>query len=174
MFIAHIPAGYLTARLYSRLAGVEKTPALVLAGMAGGVFPDIDLLYGALMDGGRIHHHLYWTHLPFIWLAIQLASTLFFRLGKWRRARVHQGLLHAFLIGIWSHLLLDSVAGDIWWLWPWVDTPFSLVHIPAIHSPWWLNYLLHWTFAVEIAIVALAAGREWSSPVLPPMKWRPA
>jgi inner membrane protein len=72
-----------------------------------------------------------------------------------------------FLLAVWGHLLLDSVASDIWWLWPWLDSPFSLVVIPAIHTPWWLNFLLHWTFAVELGFVLLAVCWERSRPLLP-------
>lgn len=167
MFIAHLPAGYLTARLVARRIGRGATPPLVIAGMAGGIFPDIDLLYGTLVDGGRVHHHLYWPHLPLVWLAISTTVLLMFRLtGELRQRAV------AFLLTVWGHLLLDTVAGDIWWLWPWLDTPFSLVIIPAIHSPWWLNYILHWTFAIELAIVSYTCLLEWAHPVLPRWNWR--
>lgn len=170
MFIAHLPAGYLVARVLSRRVGIKATPALALAGMAGGVFPDFDLLYGALMDGGRVHHHLYWPHLPLVWAG----ASLLFLLARRRLGDARRGLCGVFILGAWSHMLLDSVAGDIWWLWPWLDTPFSLVHIPAIHTPWWLNYLLHWSLGVEFAIVVLAFWWEGLRPVLRRWSWRPA
>lgn len=168
MFIAHLPAGYLVARFAASRLGVEATPGLMLAGMAGGIFPDIDLIYGALVDGGRIHHHQYWTHLPVLWLTLSIAATFLHRrflsdtlLAGRFGGRFHKHQLLVFLLGIWSHLFLDSVAGDIWWLWPWLDTPFSMVHVPSIHSPWWLNYLLHWTFFLELATVTLALSLAW-------------
>jgi inner membrane protein len=157
MFIAHLPAGYLLGRAYGRHSGAVL-PGIVLAGMAGGLFPDLDLVYGALVDAGSVHHHRYWTHLPLFWLAVSAAAPALFR--------GHAGhAVAAFLLGIWSHLLLDGIAGDIWWLWPWRDTPFSLVTIPATHPRWWLNYLLHGTFALELAIVAAAVWREGRAPV---------
>lgn len=174
MFIAHLPAGYLAARLHARLTCTEQAAPRILAAMAGGVFPDIDLFYGAWVDGGQVHHHLYWTHLPVVWGVIQAGAVLLARRWKGRRTASRHALFQAFLIGVWSHPLLDSIAGDIWWLRPWLDAPFSLVSIPAIHSPWWLNFLLHWTFALEIAIVALALGLEWRHPILPRLGWRPA
>lgn len=170
MFIAHLPAGYFAARLLARRIGIKATSALVLAGMAGGVFPDMDLLYGAWADGGRVHHHLYWPHLPPVWAG----AGLLFLLARRRLGDTCRRLVGVFMLGGWSHLLLDSVAGDIWWLWPWLDTPFSLVNIPAIHTPWWLNYLLHWTFAVELAIVFLAFWYENKYPVLRYWNSRPA
>lgn len=169
MFIAHLPAGYLTARIVARLNGGTATPTLIVAGLAGGIFPDLDLVYATLIDHWSVHHHRYWTHLPVVWLAVSAAALMLFRLtGETRQRTV------IFLLAVWGHLLLDSVAGDIWWLWPWLDKPFSLVAIPAIHSPWWLNFLLHWTFAVELAIVASGVGLELSRPVLPRSKWRMA
>jgi len=168
MFIAHLPAGYLAARLLARCTGIKATPTLVLAGMAGGVFPDMDLLYGAWVDGGRVHHHLYWPHLPLVWAS----AGVLFLLARRRLGDACGRLCGVFMLGVWSHLLLDSVAGDIWWLWPWLDTPFSLINIPAIHTPWWLNYLLHWSFAVELAIVALALWWEGLRPVLRHWNWR--
>lgn len=156
MFIAHLPAGYLTARLVARLSDTTVTPTLIVAGLAGGIFPDVDLLYATLIDHWQVHHHRYWTHLPLIWLAVSAAAPLLFR-----RSGAARQAVTVFLLAVWSHLLLDSIAGDIWWLWPWFDTPYSMIVIPAIHSPWWLNFLLHWTFVVELGFVSLAVWLAW-------------
>lgn len=160
MFIAHLPAGYLCARGLASRAGGSITPAMALAGMAGGVFPDSDLFYRAFFASQRIHHHRYPTHLPLVWLAITVGVALLLRTGH--PLRRHAAI---FLLAVWSHLLLDSVAGDIWWRWPWFELPFPLVRIPAVHSRWWLNYLLHWTAVVEFGLVGVAAYLEWSRPV---------
>lgn len=50
------------------------------------------------------------------------------------------------------HMVQDSVVGDIWWFAPFIDRPFALFTVPALHTPWWLNFLLHWSFALELAI----------------------
>ena len=167
MFIAHLPAGYLTARLVAHLGRTTATPALIVSGMVGGIFPDIDLLYATLIDHWQVNHHRYWTHLPQVWLAISAVA-----LPLFRKPGVARQAVTGFLLAVWGHLLLDSGAGDIWWLWPWLDTPFSLVNIPASYSPWWLNYLLHWTFVVELGFVLLAIGWECARPVLPGWQWR--
>lgn len=52
--------------------------------------------------------------------------------------------------------VLDSVVGDIWWFAPFVDRPFALFTVPALYKPWWLNFFLHWSFALELAICAWA------------------
>lgn len=53
-----------------------------------------------------------------------------------------------------GHLLLDTIVGDIWWLYPYVDTPFALFVVPSLYRPWWLNFVLHWSFMVEVAVTA--------------------
>jgi inner membrane protein len=63
----------------------------------------------------------------------------------------------AAVLGIFSaggllHMVLDSVVGDIWWFAPFIDRPFALFTVPALYTPWWLNFLLHWSFALELAI----------------------
>ena len=163
MFIAHLPAGYLTARLVAHLGRTTVTPTLIVAGMVGGIFPDIDLLYATLIDHWQAHHHRYWTHLPLVWLAISGAA-----LSLFRRSGTAWQAVTVFLLAVWGHLLLDSVAGDILWLWPWFDTPFSLVNIPARYSTWWLNFLLHWTFAVELGFVFMAVWLAWKRPAYRP------
>jgi len=55
------------------------------------------------------------------------------------------------------HLILDTIAGGIRWLWPFSEGEFTLVSVPARFSPWYLNYVFHWTFALELILVGLAA-----------------
>ena len=163
MFFAHIPAGYLVSRALVR-GNPFPLKFVLFAGMAGGMLPDIDLLYLYLLDSTPQHHHTYWTHLPIDWLGCTVLAwvaarkcSAAFRLG-----------LAAFLLGWLSHLLLDTLTGDIWWLYPLVDQPYSLVKIEARYQPWWMNYLLHWSMAVEAAIIALAVWLEGTKPrVLP-------
>lgn len=152
MFFAHLPAGYLVSRALvrcGRQAGIKWTLA---AGMLGGVFADIDLLYLYLFDATPQHHHTYWTHLPIAWLGCSLLAG--FALRK------HGGALRlpvaAFLLAWLSHLLLDTVTGDVWWLYPLIDSPFSLVQVEARHPYWWMNFLLHWSMLLEFAIISLA------------------
>ena len=159
MFFAHIPAGYLVSRALVR--GNPFPLKLVLfAGVAGGGLPDIDLLYLYLLDSTPQHHHTYWTHLPIAWLGCTALA--------WVAARKCSAACRlgwaAFLLSWLSHLLLDTLTGDIWWLYPLVDQPYSLVKIEARYQPWWMNYLLHWSMAVEAAIIALAVWLEGTKP----------
>jgi hypothetical protein len=56
------------------------------------------------------------------------------------------------------HMLLDSLVGDIWWFAPFIDKPYSLFTVPALYKPWWINFIFHWSFAVELGIVLWAFG----------------
>jgi len=62
-----------------------------------------------------------------------------------------------FCLGGFGHLLLDSVVGDIYWLAPFSGKPYSMFTVPALYHPWWLNFILHWSFAFELALLAWAA-----------------
>ncbi|BEV71209.1 metal-dependent hydrolase [Paludibacterium sp. THUN1379] len=156
MFIAHLPAGYLlTVRLYAHLCPQLNWRLFLCVGLFGAIAPDLDLLYGYLIDQGRVHHHRYPSHWPVSWgLLLLLAS----RWLHWRRSVAAMLLLIFSLNGL-LHLLLDSVVGDIWWLAPWLDRPFALATVSARYQPWWLNFLLHWSFLLELLLLALAWRR---------------
>lgn len=157
MVFAHLPAGYLIARAV--MVRIGPRPGLLLAGMAGGVFPDVDLLYGALLDVSWVNHHQYWTHKPFVWLVTWLVVELLGGLSP-RRIRAVLPLARVFLLAVLGHLLLDTFTGIIWWTWPWVDQPYTLAGISDRYELPLLNHLYHWTFALELAIVALAGWME--------------
>jgi inner membrane protein len=110
------------------LRSLEWKP-LVATALLGSVFPDLDWFYFYFVDHRRHHHHTYWTHLPIFWtLAIPIALLLL-RVARTRRAFT---LTAVFGGGAFLHLLLDSIVGQIWWLYPWVDEPFSLFVVNAV------------------------------------------
>lgn len=162
MFFAHLPAGYMVSRALLQCCPVANPKWVLAAGMLGGVWPDIDLLYLYLLDTTPQHHHTYWTHLPVAWLGMALLAWIASR----ERGPAFRLPLAAFLLGWASHLLLDSVTGDIWWLYPLIDLPYSLAHVEAIYQPWWMNFLLHWSMAIELAIITIALWVEAKSPLL--------
>lgn len=149
MFIAHLPFGYMLSRAWQASSKTHR-PHLAW-GLLGSVFPDVDLLWRWFINS-HTHHHRYWTHLPIFWLAVLLVGLTLCRLGKRPDIAAALGL---FVLNAFGHMLLDSNVGDIWWLYPFVDQPFHLFEVPRHYAPWWLNFVLHWTFAVELAIVGL-------------------
>ncbi len=149
MIVAHLPAGYLLGRALGVRSG-----AVMAAALAGAMLPDLDMIWFHAVDGGRVHHHHYWPHLPAVWAglaAITLPAALLLRPGAVRPAAV-------FFASILLHLLLDSIAGGIAWAWPADDRLMALVEVPATRSHWILSFMVHWTFALELAIVFAAAA----------------
>ncbi|HEV3052353.1 MAG TPA: metal-dependent hydrolase [Longimicrobium sp.] len=161
MFIAHLPAGYLATRsILRRHPAAEPLRRRLLAlGMAASVLPDLDLLWFYFVDQRRQVHHAYLPHLPLFWLAVFAAAALILRL---RRAARSTWLATAvFAANILLHLVLDTIAGGIRWLWPFSHAELVMAHVPARHEPWVLNFVLHWTFALELAILAAALLVAW-------------
>ena len=168
MFIAHLPAGYLVTRcLAPALRKYQPDYRQLMGwGLLGAIIPDVDLLYFFLIDHQQHHHHMYFPHLPIVWLVLLGLSLLWFRYDRRRGS-----LALIFSINGFIHLLLDSVVGDIWWLAPFIDKPYALFHIEALHQPWWLNFLLHWSFLLELsislaAVLVFVGARQQQSPAI--------
>jgi membrane-bound metal-dependent hydrolase YbcI (DUF457 family) len=155
MMIAHAPAGYVLAT--SLLRWLQKThvsaKAIILVGVIGAVTPDIDMLYFHLIDHRQNHHHKYFTHWPIVWFSLLCMAGLWYRFGKRSKLAV---LSLVFSLGGVLHVILDSFVGDVWWLAPFIDQAYALFTVPARFDPWWLNFILHWSFAAELAIIVWA------------------
>ena len=151
MIIGHAPGAYIASTLlHGRLfADRMSAKAFILAGVFGGIAPDLDMLYFHLVDQRQHHHHSYFSHWPLVWLGLLLLSLLLLRLR--RNSRVAPLAVAFSMMGM-LHMLLDSIVGDIWWFAPFVDQPYALFSVPALYKPWWLNFLLHWSFALELAL----------------------
>ncbi len=149
MFIAHIPVGLGLARIISRQ---PLSLSIALGAGFGAIFPDLDLIRFYLLDNHQRHHHDYWTHIPAIWVAIILGWSVICKFLK----RPFGKLPLVFFTAVFSHLVLDTMAGAIEWLWPFSDKGFHLVTVPAAHAKWYISFLRHWTFLVEV-FISLAA-----------------
>lgn len=155
MFIAHIPAGYAFARWIVNKIGKreEELRLFIMAGALGGAAPDFDIVWFLFFDERQHHHHSYWSHYPLVWAGMMMLSVLWYRYSIGGKAA---GLSLMFSSAGLLHLLLDTVSGDIRWLAPFYDEPWSLVVIRALYDPWWLNFLLHWSFLLELMICFFA------------------
>ena len=155
MIIGHLPAGYIVAKLCAKKCDhtVINVLFFILAGVMGGIAPDLDMLYFHLIDQRQHHHHTYWSHYPIVWALLCVIS------GAWYRYATNRStaaIALIFSMGGFIHLLLDSIVGDIWWLSPFIDKPYALFTVPALYDPWWLNFILHWSFALEISLLLWA------------------
>lgn len=179
MIFAHLPAGYVVARLLrNRLAEAQtnnpvKAKAevevltqqrvpwkwLLAACLLGSIAPDSDLTF-YLFDATR-HHHLYPTHYPVVWGSLLLASVVWFCGASDKRWAV---LALAFTLNAFVHLCLDSFAGSIRWLAPWSFERYALATVPRRTGTRLFDYLLYWTAWLEL-IPILWAAWLW--------RWRP-
>lgn len=153
MLIAHLPAGYLIAKLTQR-TGRFLTKGEFIATLIGAVIPDIDMIWFWTVDHRQHHHHGYITHWPSFWLMVflvGLAITLLLSKRAWI------SVMCLFFFGTMSHMVLDSVAAPIMWLAPLSDNWFELSHVPASAHGATYALLTHWTFGVELAICLTAA-----------------
>lgn len=151
MFIAHIPAALALGRLLTRK---RLTWSVIGAAALGAVFPDFDLIRFYVFDNHQRHHHDYWTHIPAIWGMIALGWY-----GLTKVLKCPFGTLPLiFIFAVFSHLLLDTMAGEIEWAWPFSNRGFNLITVHATQAKWYLSFLMHWSFALEvfISIAALA------------------
>jgi inner membrane protein len=163
MFIAHLPIGYLASSViysYLKLPG-GSARGVVFSGICGSIAPDLDLLYFYLIDDRQHNHHSYWTHYPSVWICLILISLIFCYSKSWRTRAC---LIVIFSINGFIHIVLDSIAGDIYWFAPFIYNAYSLVTVPALYELWWLNFILHWTFWVEMIITmwAILVWRNYS------------
>lgn len=155
MFIAHAPVGYiLGTKLVDRYKRLPVSAAVViLTCVLGALAPDFDMFYFYLVDNRQTHHHKYFTHWPLLWLVLSIVSILWHRWGRNTKASF-VALLFS-LSGL-IHMPMDTVVGDIWWFAPFVYQPYAFFSVPATYKPWWLNFVLHWSFALELVFLAWA------------------
>jgi inner membrane protein len=155
MFIAHAPASYLWTKWLTnrRAAAFQLLPRRthLFLGIASGLVPDLDLIYFYLIDHQQHLHHSYWTHIPIFWLA---AFALAIAIAWARQSGALAAGATLALTNVFLHLTLDTVAGKIRWLSPFSSSDFVLFQVPSLYGWWPLNFLLHWTFILEIALVA--------------------
>ena len=163
MFLGHLPAGYLLTRGSLRAGLVRPSPQLsrssiITLGLVGAVLPDFDLLYFYLIDDRQHLHHGYWTHIPSFWVAV--FAVIFILAAVRGSVRLRTAAL-VLSVGVFGHLLLDTVVGKIRWLAPLSGRDFVLFDVPARYSWWVWNFVLHWTFAFELVLVVTAVAVLW-------------
>lgn len=159
MFIAHISAGYLLTRSCLKVFQVpnRSVARLFAVGLLASVLPDFDLLYFYLIDAQQHNHHSYWTHIPIFWIwcyLLLIPWTLIFKLQK---VFVVSTVV---FINVMGHMVLDTVAGGIRWGEPFSDGYTVLLTIQPRYDWWVLNFVLHWSFLIEVALIVLAI-RSW-------------
>ena len=151
MIIGHLPAGYITSKLISKKIDSSSVniKIFIIAGVIGAIAPDLDMLYFHFIDNRQHHHHTYWSHYPVFWVILAALSIFWYRLSA---VKSLSAIALIFSVCGFIHMLLDSIVGDIWWFSPLIDQPYALFTVQAVYKPWWLNFILHWSFAIEVGI----------------------
>lgn len=155
MFLAHLPAGYLISATLEKRLNVR---GIVTAGLIGSILPDVDMFYFYFIDKQQHLHHSYWTHIPIFWFLLAcLCFTMIFisRCKNWLLPT------SVFFLNIFIHLLLDTVVGKIEWLQPFSKTAFYFFDVEARYDWYVWNFVLHWTFLLEVFIILSAGYMFW-------------
>ncbi|MDP2691625.1 MAG: metal-dependent hydrolase [bacterium] len=152
MLIAHLPAGYLMSRQVQK---VYKTHRFLWIGLVASVFPDLDLIWFYFVDNRAYLHHSYWVHKPVFCLAFFVVCYVLYRLfgsGK----KQWEYVIVLFFSNWLLHLVLDTVVGEIQWLYPYTTERYALFEVPAVYGWWLWNFVFHWSFVLEVGIVVVA------------------
>ena len=158
MFVAHLFAGYLCtrhtiSRITDQLTNTKRWKNYIVFGVFCSVLPDFDLLYFYTVDNRQHLHHSYWTHIPIFWA---LVAGLVYSVCRWVFKKRYGFICLILLLNTWLHLTLDTVAGGIYWFYPLSDVNIQWMHITARYEWWVFNYIIHWTFLLEICIILAA------------------
>ncbi len=133
MHFAHLPAGYISSKLFVKKFEKRKVTAKTFIGwgMFGAIAPDLDFIY-YIIDHGKHHHHQFFTHFPFFWLTL-LFFSLFALLLDFKRGFI-TALAFIFTLNGLIHTLLDTIAGYVLILAPFADMnkPVTIAH----YFPW--------------------------------------
>ncbi|WP_305890928.1 metal-dependent hydrolase [Methylomonas rosea] len=156
MIVAHLPAGYIVSTLMFHRFEKYGVPRLIFlrAGLLGRIAPDLDMIYFYGFDHRAHPHHSYFSHFPSVWLLLLTLAILGFQHCRHKKLPL---LALIFTCNGMLHMLLDYISTNIYWLAPFVNRPFALITVPSVYQDWWLNFLLHRSFALEILIVLWAA-----------------
>lgn len=153
MIIAHLPAAYLATKLVSGKFEPARKSGLWGWALAASLLPDLDIIW-FYIEGGVRNHRYYPTHWPLFWLGLLLAAVLVLALIRRRDLIVYPTVV---LGNIMLHLLLDALAGPVFYAAPFLWEKAQLIRVPAIYDHWIINFLRHWTFQLELMIWAAAA-----------------
>lgn len=156
MFIAHLPSGYILAKVLFNKVKYKKLSkkTFFLAIMIGAILPDIDLFYFYFFDNRSVHHHQYFLHWFSFWIPIFISAYLYLKYSKYNSKFAYIAVLLS--SGALLHLCLDTFVGDVWLFAPFIDKPFVFFEVTPRFQPWWLNFIFHWSFFVEIMICIVA------------------
>ena len=181
MMIGHLPAGFILGKTLQKLMPDYLCRRnIMVVSLIGSILPDLDMIYFYAVDRS-ISHHLYYSHIPFLFCALIPISFIFL----YTKSNKSNGFL---ILVLWSslilHAILDTTVEGILWTYPFCErTSSNLINwsdkstIPHIFEPhdivwsfgglklegWVINVMAHWTFLLEIATIIISVLVFWFS-----------
>lgn len=175
----HIAGGYLASLAAVGLLGLKipelQIPSMTALGTFMAFAPDLDMFRG-FARAGKMHnyesdanqdHRYFFTHVPIIYL---LAALGLFAWGVLQDSGSFQAAAIVFLVGSWSHFILDSLESSgsgIKWFWPISNKLYSV--FPKTQSSksdkdgfwkFWIGFVKSYTkhpeFYLEVLIIIVA------------------
>ncbi|MFA6296738.1 MAG: metal-dependent hydrolase [Patescibacteria group bacterium] len=136
MIFAHAPAGYLILRFTEKfwnkkkIFKKKKRLVLYLIGIIFSIFPDFDLFYHYFYSANTPHRQ-YISHGIIVYLVLFL---LIYLIGLLAKKQFIKSIAWVILLGVSTHLFLDTIASGIA-----IFTPLSSMMI-GLRSIWFLKY----------------------------------
>ncbi len=137
MFLAHGPAGLVTAYLTKKIwknenfSDIEQA-ILYSSSIITGVLPDFDLAYAPFTN--NIHHHSFITHKPLIYIILSIilfSSSYLFK----NKQRFIKSFSFIFLSTTIIHILTDSLADDMQLFYPFLNNTYRIFYAsPLINT----------------------------------------
>jgi len=150
MIFAHAPFGilsaYLTKKIWAKNISRQQYCWLLIIPAIGSIFPDIDLFYYYLFSATFSHHEVL-THGFFIYFVI---CAILFLLGYFLKKEFIKKASFLFLLGIFSHLIADSISAGVIWL-----APFSYQMYGLANFSWYNKIFELYFFTVNYSLEIL-------------------
>lgn len=160
----HLAGGFLAAKIAGIWVPELDQPEYLVISALFGIMPDLDFFYAfykkkKFIADERINHHEFLSHMPLLYLAIFLGWLALFP-DTWLVATT-------FILGTWSHFVLDTIASDgVAWLYPFSKKKFRPSKDPRMtlkdqaFVDFWLDFVKQYSkyisFRLEIGIVIIA------------------
>lgn len=120
----HLAVGFLAGKIVSLAILEFNEPKVLLFTSLFGILPDLDFFYAffkarRFITKEEINHRHFVTHAPLLYLAVFLVWFWLFPL-TWI-------ISLAFLVGTWSHFIVDTLGSDgIAWAYPFSNKFFTI------------------------------------------------
>ena len=134
MYLAHpasgLTAAYLTRKIWNKGLDTKEQALLYSSSIITATLPDFDVFYSIYKN---IENHRYYiTHKPIFYLGITLGIVFLSFLLSGKRKKFVRAFSFIFFLGTLVHILTDSIAGTMMFLYPLSSKIFTLTSVDPI------------------------------------------